>query len=135
VNRPRCARRGLHCELSNYNAEPQAERNRFYEKGTVFGVRCPCRGLTTFHFVKARTDGRFQTLVEGVGAGSTDRENAISLIAELLINYVHQWLTLLESFELRDEELHGLVQPIGGVVGTMRGHQYSFQLVEGMAVG
>src|SRR5438094_6769697 len=26
VNRSRCARRGLHCELNNYNAEPQAER-------------------------------------------------------------------------------------------------------------
>src|SRR5882672_80383 len=42
VNRSRCATRGLHCELSNYNAEPQAERNRFYEKGTIFGFRCPC---------------------------------------------------------------------------------------------
>jgi transposase len=35
--------RGLHCESSNYNAEPQAERNRFHEKGTIFGVGCPCR--------------------------------------------------------------------------------------------
>jgi hypothetical protein len=26
VNRSRCARRGLHCELSNYNAEPQADK-------------------------------------------------------------------------------------------------------------
>ena len=34
--------RGLHCESCNYNAEPQAERNRFYEKGTIFGLRCPC---------------------------------------------------------------------------------------------
>jgi hypothetical protein len=43
VNRSRCAMRGLHCESCDYNAEPQAERNRFYEKGTIFGFRCPCR--------------------------------------------------------------------------------------------
>jgi len=43
----------------------------------------------------------------------------MALIAELLINDVHQWLTLLESFELRDEELHGSIQPIGCMVGTM----------------
>src|ERR1700730_5968894 len=30
VNRSRYAMRGLHCESCNYNAEPQAERNRFY---------------------------------------------------------------------------------------------------------
>jgi hypothetical protein len=39
---PDATMRGLHCELSNYNAEPQAERNRFHEKGTIFGVGCPC---------------------------------------------------------------------------------------------
>src|ERR1700730_11350639 len=43
VNRSRYAMRGLHCESCNYNAEPQAERNRFYEKGTIFGSRCRCR--------------------------------------------------------------------------------------------
>ena len=59
----------------------------------------------------------------------------MALIAELLINDVHQWLTLLESFELRDEELHGSIQPIGCMVGTMRGQQYIFQLVEGMTLG
>jgi hypothetical protein len=63
------------------------------------------------------------------------RERYMPLIAQLLINDVHQWLTLLESVELRDEELHGLIQPIGCMVGTMRGHQYIFQLVEGMALG
>ena len=43
VNRSPCAVHGLHCESSNYNAEPPAERNRFHEKGTIFGFRCPCR--------------------------------------------------------------------------------------------
>ena len=69
-----------------------------------------------------------------VFVGNSDERGA-ALVAQLLIDDVHQRLARLESFELLDEELHGPIQPIGSVVGAMRGQQYIFQLVKVMAVG
>src|SRR6202795_1244600 len=52
------------------------------------------------------------------------------LVSQLLIDDIEQRFTFLESFELRDEKLHRVVQPIRGMVGAMRRKQDVFQFVE-----
>jgi hypothetical protein len=42
------------------------------------------------------------------------------LVSKSLVYDIEQLLTLLESFELRDEKLHCLVEPVGRIVGAMR---------------
>src|SRR5262245_26561782 len=56
-------------------------------------------------------------------------------VAQRLVDDIEKRLASAESCELRDEELHGIVQPIGGVIGRMWREQNVFQLVKGMTRG
>ena len=42
------------------------------------------------------------------------------LISEFLIDDVEQRLTVAEPLKLGDEKLHGLLEPVGRIVGAMR---------------
>src|SRR6202008_1229479 len=48
---------------------------------------------------------------------------------------VQQWLSATESFKLREEEAHGIVEPIGRMVRAMRRQKNVFQFVKGMCFG
>src|ERR1039457_6908778 len=55
-------------------------------------------------------------------------------VPQPLIHHVHQRLVFAVSFELLQEELHGALHPVGGMVGAMRGEQHVLQPVERVAV-
>lgn len=41
------------------------------------------------------------------------------LVSELLVDDVCQWFSPAKSLKLSDEEAHGIVQPVGCVVGAV----------------
>jgi hypothetical protein len=45
------------------------------------------------------------------------------LIAEMLFDYVEERLAVAIAAELFEEEEHGVIEPVGGVIGAMRGEQ------------
>src|SRR5580698_9083800 len=62
------------------------------------------------------------------------RMESWELVSKFLVHDVEQRLALPEPLELRDEKPHGIVQPVGRVVGTVRRKQNIFELIEGMAL-
>src|SRR5271154_1626677 len=48
----------------------------------------------------------------------------LRVVSQLLVDDIQQWLMVLEVLELRDEQIHGLLEPIGRVVGAVRRQQH-----------
>lgn len=57
------------------------------------------------------------------------------LITEMLFDDVEERLADAITRELVEEEEHGVIEPVGGVIGAMRGEQDVCQFVEGMTGG
>src|ERR1035441_3993238 len=67
---------------------------------------------------------------------STWGEGAVAIsIAAAFVDYVQECFAFAVTLELLQEKLHGALQPIRRVIGTVRRKQHVFQGVEGMSVG
>jgi hypothetical protein len=57
------------------------------------------------------------------------------LIPQVLFDDVYQRLALAVALELGEEEAHGLLRPVAGVVGAVRAEEYVLEFVERVALG
>src|ERR1700756_2379806 len=69
------------------------------------------------------------------GASATPGNSAGGLVAELLVDHVAQWLATAKAFELFDEQLHRLIEPVRRVVCAMGRQKDVFERIEGMTGG